>query len=728
MNIVNKPLSEIIPYNKNPRKNDNAVDAVARSIKEFGFKNPVLIDPHNVIICGHTRYKAAIKLGLETVPCIVADDLTDKQVKAFRIADNKLSELARWDFPLLTGELADLKDLFNFEDFGFSEKESRDLIGVHDVQEDNFDIDGELKKPAISKTGDIWILGKHRVMCADSTIEENVKQLMGPDLADLVVTDPPYNVDYGSKADAINKYGYRFSDRHIQNDYMPELEFIDFLDKAFKNMNAVMKPGAAFYIWHASITVYEFETALRQNNLKTRQQLIWCKNSIVLGRQDYQWKHEPCQKPGTKVTMEGGALKDIQDIKSGDRVIGLNRASLQLVGWNKSGTGSKVTRVASRDYDGKIYHITVVDKQTNATDNHKFTVRYNREEAKKFYVYLMKKGNWWRVGISQLQNSRGSGMRDRLRGENGDVMWVVSKGFDTKTEAVIEETIISCKYGIPQTIWNTGKTGRIVIKTNPQIARIYDEIGEQNIQDGAKRLLGDRIRYPQIVHRRGMESTRHGFSVEACNLMPKVFEVLMPAKDAFETIVARYAQIEDIKTEAYNGKVYSLSVEGEHYISDGIVTHNCLYGWKEGGPHSFVNDRTVSTLIEDEPRDFSKMKKEDLIQLLDLIHSELVPVSIIHVNKPGRSAEHPTMKPLNLLAGLIINSSKRDGLVLDLFGGSGSTLMASEQLKRKCYMMEIDQKYTDVIVNRYIKLTNDRDNIYIIRDGMQTKYADITGL
>jgi len=447
MNIVNKPLSEIIPYNKNPRKNDHAVDAVARSIKEFGFKNPILLDPRNVIICGHTRYKAAIILSLETVPCIVADDLTEKQIKAFRIADNKLSELARWDFPLLTGELADLKDLFNFEDFGFSEKELRDLIGVHDVQEDNFDIDAELKKPAVSKTGDIWLLGKHRVMCADSTIEENVKQLMDNQAADLVVTDPPYNVDYGSKADAINKYGYRFSDRHIQNDYMPELEFIDFLDKAFKNMNAVMKPGAAFYIWHASITVYEFETALRQNNLKTRQQLIWCKNSIVLGRQDYQWKHEPC-----------------------------------------------------------------------------------------------------------------------------------------------------------------------------------------------------------------------------------------------------------------------------------------LYGWKEGGPHSFVNDRTVSTLIEDEPRDFTKMKKEDLIQLLDLIHSELVPVSVIHVNKPGRSAEHPTMKPLNLLANLIINSSKRSELVLDIFGGSGSTLMAAEQLKRTCYMMEIDQKYVDVIVNRYIKLTNDRDNIYIIRDGIQTKYADITGL
>lgn len=244
---------------------------------------------------------------------------------------------------------------------------------------------------------------------------------MGGGLIDLVVTDPPYNVDYGSKAEAVNKYGYKFSDRRILNDYMPSAQFVEFLDKAFGNMAKYLKDGGAFYIWHASSTIYEFEEALRLNQLKARQQLIWVKNSLVLGRQDYQWKHEPC-----------------------------------------------------------------------------------------------------------------------------------------------------------------------------------------------------------------------------------------------------------------------------------------LYGWKDGAGHYFVNCRTKTSVQEE--TNFNELKKSELVNLLESIYSE-IKQSTIYENKPTRSEEHPTMKPIKLIAQLIANSSRENEKVLDLFGGSGTTLIACEQLNRKCYMMEYDPKYVDVIIDRWERFT-----------------------
>lgn len=440
--------------------------------------------------------------------------------------------------------------------------------------------------------------------------------------------------------------------------------------------------------------------------MEVKQALIWNKNTFTFGRQDYQWKHEPCQKPGTKVVMEGGFEKNIEDIVAGDRLVGLHKPNMQLVGWNKTLTGKLVEGVASRDYDGNIYNIIVGDKKTNATDKHKFTVRYNAHEASKYYVYLMKKGQWWRVGISQLRNSRGSGMRDRLRGEKGDAMWVVSRGFESKIEAQIEETIISCTYGIPQTVWNTDKTGRNLIKNDEQIARIYEGIGLERINEGAKRLLGDRIKYPQIKHREGKESTRAGFTVTACNLMPKVYEVLMPEKDTNQTTVARYKQIDEITVERYKGKVYSLSVAGEHYVSDGIVTHNCLYGWKQGAAHYFIDDRTWATVIDfpNKPLDLDKLTAKEAKELLKQI-IESTQFSVLDENKPLRSDDHPTMKPIALLARNILNSSRPNEAVLDIFGGSGSTLIAAEQLNRRCYMAEMDPKYIDVIIKRWEDFT-----------------------
>ena len=416
MQIQYIEIDHLIPYERNPRKNDQAVDAVAASIKEFGFKVPIVIDSNNVIVAGHTRFKAAKALGMDAVPCIIADDLTDEQVRAFRLADNKTSELAEWDLDLLSIELEDISTI-DMGSFGFE-----DATDDKEAVEDDYEI--TLPKEPQAKIGDIYQLGNHRVMCGDSTNEQHVAMLMEDALADNLQTDPPYNVDYGSKAEAINSYGYHFSDRHIENDYMPSAEFTAFLTDAFANAERHMKPGATFYIWHASITVLEFETALRTNKLRTRQQIIWNKNSIVLSRQDYHWKHEPC-----------------------------------------------------------------------------------------------------------------------------------------------------------------------------------------------------------------------------------------------------------------------------------------LYGWKEGAAHYFTDCRKHSTVIEDAIPKYKQMKKDEIVKLLDEIYADRISTTVINEDKPSVSAEHPMMKPIKVLARMMLNSTKPGNIVMDLFGGSGSTLITAEQLGRTCYMMEFDPKYVDVIVDRWEKFT-----------------------
>ena len=276
--VIQMKLTDLIPYENNPRINDDAIDVVANSIKEFGFKNPIIIDKDNVIVCGHTRRLAAIKLRLTEVPCIRADDLTEDQIKAFRVADNKTSELSTWDLDKLKIELGDIE--LNMADFGFEDL----LDQMKELPEDDeFDADTELEKEAFVKKGDIWHLGRHKLMCGDSTTSD-VQVLMEGKYADLCVTDAPYNVDYEGG-----------SGMKIQNDNMSGEEFYKFLDKAFKNINLSLKPGACFYEFFATREHVNFENALKDNDLSPKQELIWSKNGqFTLGRQDYQWDFEPC--------------------------------------------------------------------------------------------------------------------------------------------------------------------------------------------------------------------------------------------------------------------------------------------------------------------------------------------------------------------------------------------------------------------------------------------------
>lgn len=425
--IIEKKVADLVPYENNARINDGAVEAVANSIREFGIKNPIIIDRDNVIVCGHTRIKACEKLGIETVPCVVADDLTDEQIKAFRIADNSTAQIAEWDLEKLQAELEDID--MDMVQFGLQEQiEDIEKEFEKEVQEDEVPEVDEENEP-ICKLGDIWQLGRHRLICGDSTDKATVERLMDGNKADLLLTDPPYNValGMGGSVDEARKRHRRTDGLVIMNDKMEDSAFFEFLLKCFTAGRDALKEGGAFYIWHADNEGLNFRSALKSSGLTLRQTLIWNKNAITLGRQDYQWKHEPC-----------------------------------------------------------------------------------------------------------------------------------------------------------------------------------------------------------------------------------------------------------------------------------------LYGWKDGAAHYFIDDRTQATVFEDTKPDFKKMKKEELLKLLEEIYSDKISTTVIHEDKPTKSAEHPTMKPIKLLARQIKNSSKQTESVLDLFGGSGSTLIACEQLNRKCYMMELDPKYCDVIIKRWENLTGQK--------------------
>lgn len=286
MQIYDKPLGWLTPYENNPRNNDEAVEPVANSISEFGFKVPIVATSDGEIINGHTRWKAAKKLKLKTVPVIIADDLTEEQVKAFRLADNKVAEIAQWDIELLLSEI-DSVDNLDMTLFGFTDQDYT-LDDFEDEEldtEDAEEINEQDTQTSAVEYGDIYQLGRHRLMCGDSTSIADMEELVDGNKIDLYVTDPPYNVAYeGGTEEAMT----------IMNDSMDDASFRQFLRDAFSVADQHLKPGGAFYIWHADSEGLNFRAAVKETGWLLKQNLVWVKNSIVLGRQDYQWKHEPC--------------------------------------------------------------------------------------------------------------------------------------------------------------------------------------------------------------------------------------------------------------------------------------------------------------------------------------------------------------------------------------------------------------------------------------------------
>lgn len=279
------PISEITPYDKNPRKNEHAVAIVAKSIQQFGFKVPIILDKNNVIVAGHTRVKAAQKLGLTELPVIWADDLTDEQIKAFRIMDNKSQDYSQWDFDLLKSEFNELKDLnYDLSFTGFNERELSALMG--ELQEVPVPTNKEPKY--IIATGERWQLGNNYIMCGSATNEEDVKALLNGVAPTIMVTDPPYGVNYDpSWRNKTNlTTGIKRPTRaegKVYND-----ETVDW-STAYG-----LFQGDIAYVWHAGVHAAEVATNLDTAGFEIRSQIIWKKPHFILSRGDYHWKHEPC--------------------------------------------------------------------------------------------------------------------------------------------------------------------------------------------------------------------------------------------------------------------------------------------------------------------------------------------------------------------------------------------------------------------------------------------------
>jgi len=320
-------IDDIRPYERNPRINDQAVDAVARSLEEFGFRQPIVVDADGVIVCGHTRWKAARKLGLEYVPVHVAKDLTPEQIRAYRIADNQTGTLSEWDFEILPIELAELREGgFDMDLLAFDDEELARLL-TSDVKEGLTDPDDVPEPPdeATTRPGDLWILGDHRLLCGDSGSTEDVDRLLDGAAIHLVNTDPPYNVKVeprSSTAIAAGQSSYpdlsrkmhhqgfdvargvsdpakarkkmRAKDRPLENDFLSAEDFDALLLEWFGQMARVLVPGGAFYIWGGYANLGNYPPALAASGLYFSQAIVWDKQHPVLTRKDFMGAFEIC--------------------------------------------------------------------------------------------------------------------------------------------------------------------------------------------------------------------------------------------------------------------------------------------------------------------------------------------------------------------------------------------------------------------------------------------------
>ena len=280
-------INKLVPYANNARThNKEQLLKLRSSLREFGFVNPVIIDREYNVLAGHGRIMAAKEEGIAEVPCVYADHLTEAQKKAYILADNRMALDAGWDEELLSVEMQELQDLgFDLSMTGFDEKELTDLLGVDtdgDAKEDDFDLSVALEKAAFVRRGDVWTVGRHKLMCGDATSAEDVSALMGDTKANLILTDPPYGVSFKSS-----------SGLTIQNDSMKNEQFYTFLLSSFQRMAEHLEKGGSAYVFHADTEGLNFRKAFIDAGFHLAGCCIWVKDSLVLGRSDYQWQHEP---------------------------------------------------------------------------------------------------------------------------------------------------------------------------------------------------------------------------------------------------------------------------------------------------------------------------------------------------------------------------------------------------------------------------------------------------
>jgi DNA modification methylase len=711
MKIELRKPSEIKPYPGNPRVNDSAVEAVARSLNEFGFRQPIVVDEEGVVIVGHTRLKAAEKLGLAEVPVHVAKGLTAEQIKAYRLADNKTSELSEWDYELLAMELTGLQEMdYDLELLGFSKDELVEIMAPDGTEglTDPDDIPQPPDEP-ISKRGDLWVLGNHRLLCGDSADPDDVDRLLDGAKIQLVNTDPPYNVNVEPASNNADTGGQRpgkrpprnipswrslegqrlrgikpkrktpapprktsAKGRRLMGDFVSDAEFGQRLLAWFGNISRVLEPGRCFYLWGGYANIGNYPPALEASGLYMSQCLIWVKGHPVITRKDYMGDHEWCQPPDTQVMTPSGCAS-LGSLRDGDRVVSYSRPHGCMIGL-RDGLSVQTT---SCPYDGSLYGVVVRDRTTWCTGGHLWSVKLRPEYRSMWCVYLMRRGQWWRVGVTKMLTTWGFGLKGRMSSEGGEEGWILSL-HSSHSDARIVEQVVSVQFGIPMTCWKESTVAQR--RQAAQIERLYEGMDLEELDSSANRALEAHRRernYPfvQVRNTRPRFGNRHPMLVRGCNLLPGIMEVPLPVQGQ-QTC---WEIVRSVDVQPYVGDVYSMEVERyRHYVADGIVTHNCFYGWREGAGHKYFGPNNAT--------DVWPVKKVN-------------PQAMIHL----------TEKPVELAARAMNYSSRPGENVLDLFGGSGSTLIAAEQTGRRAFLMELDPLYVDVIVERWQRFTGKQE-------------------
>jgi DNA modification methylase len=675
MDVIDLPLEQIIPYARNPRNNAEAVATVAASIQEFGWRQPIVVDEDRVVLAGHTRLEAARKLGFKSAPVHIAKGLTANQARAFRIMDNRSGENAEWDNDLLNLELADLLEAnFDLSLTGFTDDELNALVTSledgSDPQSDEDDVP-EAPEDPISRPGDLWILGHHRLLCGDSTVVTDVDRVLGAVKPLLMVTDPPYGVDYDPGWR--NETGAAKTKRtgKVLND-----------DRADWRDAWALFPGDVAYVWHGALHAATVAESLQDCGFTIRSQIIWAKERLVLSRGDYHWQHEPCQPAGTLVqkVIERGAGSQpaligevpIETLQVGDFVVSYNPYESVV-----RRRGRQITRFGERQFDGFMHAISAAGRVTRATPEHRFSVRLNPNASDKQVVYLMRRGDWWRVGRVGLFNSRGFGLATRLADNMGEEAWIVSV-HDSVVEAQCAEQVLSCKYGIPTTHWEvdawTKNPDRV--RSQEMIAGIYASLNLSALNARATQLLRDhRLErdYPFIASGEKLNFSRRATRlVRSCNVFAKIMQLPMPTVGEDFTWVT----VTGNDATPFSGSVYSMDVErDQHYVADGLVTHNCWYAVKKTGKGHWAGDRKQTTLWHIANKD------------------------------QDEKTVHGTQKPVECMRRPILNNSSPGQVVYEPFMGSGTTLIAAESTGRVCYGIELNPAYVDVAVERWQKFT-----------------------
>jgi len=672
--ILRVPLSQIHDNPQNHRKHSKqqqqGLDAVVQEIGWYGYPD---VFPHPdrpgsyMLVDGAMRRAHLVAKHGETaaIDVNVIDFSRDEARKALATKD-ALAAMAGTEQATLDKLMAEI-DPEN-ENFAALLREWQPLEYVDNEELEETptpDPSEALREKWDVNPGDFFrITGKaeHFVLVGDATSQEHTDRLFaaGSKPPFLMVTDPPYGVSY--RPSWRHDKGLNNSERigQVQND--DRCDWTEAWD---------LFPGRVAYVWHAGWYVGEALASLEAAGFATRNQIIWRKPSIVIGRGHYHWQHEPCHPPGVRVHL--GGLKGesrsvpIEQLSNGDHV------ATWIQGVKVSMRGRPV-EVATRHYQGWMHTLGAGGHVTRATHDHHWTVR--RSDGG-WVTYLMRRGSRWRVGQCLVNREPyGFGPAYRLRREDGDAVWLL-RFHDTAQEARAHEEFLAIRYGIPMSQWHS---------EDPRVTLLYVLLGDH--ESAAIRLLnelGRDIRYPLLTGgearsagRHAIFSRKYGSIVRSCNLVPGVFEIPVPTftprpgqtsgREGYE-----WAAIDAIGRQFYDGPVYSLAVPGhEHYIADGLITHNCLYATRKGSP---------------------KWK------------GELGQTSVWEITNRVSKAEgqtvHGTQKPLECMGHPIRNHGTATDPIYDPFLSTGTTAIAADRLERPSYGLELDPIYAAVILERF---------------------------